>query len=95
MNGDAPADDDEQNEVGQLKKRYTTELASLKELFPHMPADDLLFELRECGGDLPATADKLTEGPSLPLSPSLILSPHCPSLSSLNERIKTPFVFCF
>ena len=83
MNGDAPADD-EQNEVGLLKKRYTAELASLKELFPHMPADDLLFELRECGGDLPAAADKLTEGPSLPpplsFSLSLSFSVYTPSL---------------
>ena len=67
-NGDAPTDGsgDEQSEVGQLRKQYSAQLARLMELFPHTAVNDLLFELREANGDLPAAADKLTEGPSLP-----------------------------
>jgi hypothetical protein len=53
---------DEQSELGQLKKKYSTQLAQLKEISPDMATEDILLELKENNGDLQATADKITEG---------------------------------
>lgn len=55
---------EDQGELGQLKKQYTNELSTLKELFPDWTDDDLVFALQETGGDVQNTVENITEGTS-------------------------------
>lgn len=73
-NGDhtaAPAIDTsaDQGELGELKRRYQSQLTTLKELFPDWTDVDLLLTVEESDGDLQATIEKITEGehPCMPL----------------------------
>ncbi|KAF2687229.1 hypothetical protein K458DRAFT_386054 [Lentithecium fluviatile CBS 122367] len=64
-NGEAaPAPDTsaDQGELGELKKRYLNELATLKEMFPTWTDVDLVLALEDSDGDLPTAIDKITEG---------------------------------
>jgi hypothetical protein len=53
---------DENSDLGQIKKRYNEQLERLKEMFPDLNSEDILFELQENAGDLQVTASKITEG---------------------------------
>jgi hypothetical protein len=65
----APAYEDE-GEIGQLKKKYASDLVLLKELFPDWKDDDLVFALEDANGDLEQAIERISEGtnwpPSLP-----------------------------
>lgn len=66
-NGDAPAalpmvSLDEQGEMGQLKMKYTSELAFLREMFPDWSDDDLVLALQDSDGDMSRTSEKISEG---------------------------------
>ena len=67
VNGDkpeieaAPAYEGE-GEIGQLKKLYTSELATIKEMFPGWTNEDIVFALQETGGDLEGTIERMSEG---------------------------------
>jgi hypothetical protein len=63
-NGDTHDNIDDQSELGQLKKRYGSKLATLAEMFTELNAEDILFELQENSGDLEITAAKISEGQS-------------------------------
>lgn len=56
----------EEGELGDLRKQYASELASLKDLFSTWSDEDLLYALRDNGGNLEETAIHITEG-SYPL----------------------------
>ena len=53
---------EEDSEFGRLKKRYKTQLTTLKELFPDWTLDDLVFALQETDGDLENTVERITDG---------------------------------
>lgn len=53
---------EEQGELGQLKKQYSNQLSTLKELFPDWTDDDLVFALQETDGDLSSTIERISEG---------------------------------
>ncbi|KAF2167870.1 hypothetical protein M409DRAFT_65937 [Zasmidium cellare ATCC 36951] len=53
---------DEQGEIGEMKKKYLSELSMLKDMFPDWTDTDLVFALEEADGDLPSTVDKITQG---------------------------------
>ncbi|KAK4495671.1 hypothetical protein PRZ48_012939 [Zasmidium cellare] len=53
---------DEQGEIGEMKKKYLSELGMLKDMFPDWTDTDLVFALEEADGDLPSTVDKITQG---------------------------------
>ena len=53
---------EEQGELGEMKKKYTSELSILKDMFPDWTDVDLVFALQEADGDVPATVDKITQG---------------------------------
>ncbi|KAJ4305371.1 RNAPII degradation factor [Kalmusia sp. IMI 367209] len=62
-NGDAAVDTSaDQGELGELKKRYSSQLTTLKELFPDWADVDLVLALEESDGDLASTIEKITEG---------------------------------
>lgn len=52
----------DQGELGELKKRYTSQLTTLKELFPDWADVDLVLAIEESDGDLQATIEKISEG---------------------------------
>jgi hypothetical protein len=52
----------DQGELGELKRRYSSQLNTLKELFPDWTDVDLLMALEESDGDLQGTIEKITEG---------------------------------
>ncbi|KAF1813078.1 hypothetical protein P152DRAFT_416443, partial [Eremomyces bilateralis CBS 781.70] len=52
----------DQGELGEIKKKYLSELSSLKELFPDWTEVDLVFALQETDGDLNNTIERITEG---------------------------------
>ena len=58
---EAPDAEDE-GEIGELKKKYATNLALIKEMFPAWTDEDIVFALQETDGDLEATIDRISEG---------------------------------
>lgn len=63
-NGDTnvPYSIEDQSQMGQLRKQYSTQLVTLKEMFSDWSAESLLTTLQENNGDLQATATKISEG---------------------------------
>lgn len=62
-NGDGALDTSaDQGELGQLKKQYSSQLSTLKELFPDWADVDLVFALQDSDGDLASTIEHITEG---------------------------------
>ncbi|KAL5391977.1 hypothetical protein PMIN06_003752 [Paraphaeosphaeria minitans] len=62
-NGDAAVDTSaDQGQLGELKKQYSSQLSTLKELFPDWADVDLVLALEESDGDLASTVEKITEG---------------------------------
>lgn len=53
---------EDQGEIGEMKKKYQSELVMLKDMFPDWTDTDLVFALEEAGGDVGATVDKITQG---------------------------------
>lgn len=53
---------EEEGEIGQMKKKYSSSLPALKELFPDWTEDDLVFALEDAGGDLESAIERITEG---------------------------------
>lgn len=54
--------DQDQGELGDMKKQYSSQLPLLKELFEDWNEVDLLFALQETDGDLESTIDRISEG---------------------------------
>lgn len=52
----------EQNDLKQLKSKYGSKLATLKELFVDWTDDDLLFAIQDADGDLELAVDRISEG---------------------------------
>ncbi len=87
---DAAASDasSDQGELGELKKRYSAQLNTLRELFPDWTDVDFVMALQESDGDLQATIERITEGMSytflwLPLR----LPMHFVKLPELNNLV--------
>ena len=65
MNRDSNAPSyEDQGEVGQLKQRYAEGLKTVKEMFPDLPDEDVVFALQEEEGNIEATVTRITEGSS-------------------------------
>ena len=66
MNGDSASSkidtSAEQGELGELKKRYSSQLTTLKELFPDWSDADLVLAIEEADGDLERTIERISEG---------------------------------
>ncbi|KAL7779704.1 hypothetical protein CFE70_009720 [Pyrenophora teres f. teres 0-1] len=52
----------DQGELGELKKRYQSQLSTLKELFPDWTDADLVLAIEESDGDLQTTIERISEG---------------------------------
>ncbi|KAI4154069.1 MAG: hypothetical protein LQ340_001909 [Diploschistes diacapsis] len=67
MNGDSSgsgafASYDDEGEIGQLKKKYASNLTKIKEMFPDWTDDDIVFALEENGNDAERTVERMSEG---------------------------------
>ncbi|KAI4179627.1 MAG: hypothetical protein L6R41_007728 [Letrouitia leprolyta] len=66
-NGDLPepASDpalEEEGEIGELKRKYSSKLSTIKEMFPDWTNEDIVFALQETEGNLEATIERISEG---------------------------------
>jgi hypothetical protein len=59
-----------EGELGMMKKKYSSTLPMLKEMFPDWTDDDLVFALEDADGDVGEAAGHITEGPPSIVSPS-------------------------
>ncbi|EER26456.1 hypothetical protein CPC735_006280 [Coccidioides posadasii C735 delta SOWgp] len=57
----SPSFEDE-GEIGQLKKKYSSSLPMIKELFPDWTDEDLVFALEDADGDLETAIERISEG---------------------------------
>lgn len=58
----APVKTEEEGEVGQLKKLYSSQVTIIKEMFPDWTDEDIVFALRETDGNLELTVERITDG---------------------------------
>lgn len=56
------ASTEDDGEVGQLKKKYGSKVATIQEFFPNWTDEDVVFALQETDGDLETTVERITEG---------------------------------
>ena len=66
----AAASYEDEGEIGELKKRYSTKLSTIKEMFPDWTDEDIVFALEETDGDLEGTIERISEGKEAELSTS-------------------------
>jgi hypothetical protein len=52
----------EEGEIGEMKKKYSDTLPTLKELFPDWKDEDLVFALEDSNGELEEAIERITEG---------------------------------
>ena len=53
---------EDEGEIGQLKKKYASNLAKIKEMFPDWTDDDIVFALEENSNDVERTVERMSEG---------------------------------
>lgn len=56
---------EDEGELGDMKKQYSSQLSMLKDMFPDWSDVDLVFALQETDGDITTTIDRITEGTSI------------------------------
>lgn len=66
-NGDMPEPSsdpnlEEEGELGELKRKYSSKLSTIKEMFPDWTDEDIVFALQETEGNLEATIERISEG---------------------------------
>ncbi|KAJ5582450.1 Ubiquitin system component Cue [Penicillium sp. DV-2018c] len=52
----------EEGEIGQMKKKYSDDLPTLKEMFPNWSDEDLVFALEDSNGELLEAIERISEG---------------------------------
>ncbi|CEJ56393.1 hypothetical protein PMG11_02601 [Penicillium brasilianum] len=52
----------DEGEIGQMKKKYSDALPTLKELFPDWKDEDLVFALEDSNGEIEEAIERITEG---------------------------------
>ena len=53
---------DDQGELGEMKKKYSSELSMLRDMFPDWTDADLVLAIEDSDGDLERTIEKISEG---------------------------------
>lgn len=53
---------EDEGEIGELKRMYSSKLVTIKEMFPDWTDEDIVFALQETGGSLEDTIDRISEG---------------------------------
>ena len=80
----------DQGELGEMKKRYSSQLNTLKELFPDWTEVDLVLALEETDGDLQSTIERISEGKagSLGLLPPCRLNVYLQAMCRNSRRLR-------
>jgi hypothetical protein len=60
----------EEGEIGQMKKKYSDTLPTLKEMFPDWKDEDLVFALEDSNGELLEAIERISEG-RVPVNPNI------------------------
>lgn len=55
---------DDQGELGDMKKRYASELSLMRDVFPDWTDVDLVFALEEANGDIEVAIERIASGQS-------------------------------
>jgi CUE domain len=58
----AATSNEDEGEIGQLKKQFSDQLLKIKEMFPDWTDEDIVYALQETDGDLEGTIDRITSG---------------------------------
>lgn len=53
---------EDEGEIGELKSKFSSQMSTLKEMFPDWTNEDLVFALQETDGDLEGTIGRISEG---------------------------------
>ena len=53
---------EDEGEMGELRKMYSSSLSTVKEMFPNWTDEDIIYALQETQGDLQATIERISEG---------------------------------
>ncbi|KAI4087153.1 MAG: hypothetical protein Q9206_005679 [Seirophora lacunosa] len=53
---------EEEGELGELKKMYSSKLSTIKEMFPGWTDEDIVFALQETDGNLEGTINRMSDG---------------------------------
>lgn len=53
---------EDEGEMGELKRMYSSSLSTVKEMFPNWTDEDIVYALQETEGDLQATIERISEG---------------------------------
>jgi hypothetical protein len=53
---------EDEGELGQLKKQYSSKLSTIREMFPDWTDEDIVIALQETDGDLEGTVERISEG---------------------------------
>lgn len=61
-NTSTPTSFEDEGDIGQLKKKYASDLPTLKELFPDWTDEDLVFALEDANGVLESAIEHISEG---------------------------------
>lgn len=59
---DAALSEEDEGEIGELKRQYAPKISTIQDMFPGWTAEDIVFALQETNGDLESTIDRITEG---------------------------------
>ena len=59
---DIVMNEEDEGEMGALKRQYAPKISTIKDMFPNWTAEDIVFALQETNGDLEGTIDRITEG---------------------------------
>lgn len=62
----ADTDADADDEIAKSKKKYKTEIATIKEMFPNWSDEDIVFALQEANGSIQTTVERISEGTITP-----------------------------
>ena len=54
--------EEDEGEIGQLKKQYSSQLSTIREMFPDWTNEDIVMALNETNGDLETTVERMTDG---------------------------------
>jgi hypothetical protein len=79
----------EEGEIGQMKKKYSDTLPTLKEMFPDWKDEDLVFALEDSNGELLEAIERISEG-RVPVNPII---PDSKSIESYGSRAVTDWLY--
>ena len=54
--------EEDEGELGGLKRQYASKISTIQDMFPGWTAEDIVYALQETNGDLEDTINRISEG---------------------------------